>query len=102
MLMIEHIPALADKAAEAISNIKFDKVVMWGGANGNGSAASGVSGFVTDLMGTLPPALHTMLNIGGLSVADNMFRIVEDEDGAKSIEVERRATDLPVAEPIEP
>jgi flotillin len=103
MLMIEHIPTLADKAAEAISNIKFDKVVMWGGGSGNGSAASGVSAFVTDLMGTLPPALHTMLNIGGLSVADGVFKVQPDEgrssDGDAPI-VERRATDLPVAEPL--
>jgi flotillin len=104
MLMLEHIPVLADKAAEAISNIKFDKVVMWGGAgpNGNGSAGSGVSNFVTDLMGTLPPALHTMLNIGGVSVADTVFRVVEDDDGKPSVKVERRATDLPVAETVEP
>jgi flotillin len=79
MLMIEHIPTLADKAAEAISNIKFDKVVMWGGNGAHGSSANGVTNFVTDLMGTLPPALHTMMNIGGVSVADGLFRIVEDE-----------------------
>ena len=104
MLMIEHIPTLADKAAEAISNIKFDKVVMWGGAgpNGSGSAGAGVSSFVTDLMNTLPPALHTMLNIGGISVADSVFRVVEDEDGKPAVKIERRAADLPVAETIEP
>jgi flotillin len=107
MLMIEHIPTLADKAAEAISNIKFDKVVMWGGAGQNGSPANGVTSFVTDLMGTLPPALHTMLNIGGVSVADALVRVHPD-----AVETpiappvppreERRATGLPVAEPIEP
>jgi flotillin len=108
MLMIEHIPVLADKAAEAISNIKFDKVVMWGGAGPNGSA-SGVTNFVTDLMGTLPPALHTMLNIGGVSVADGMFKVHSDDDDVPPVtppengqRVERRATDLPLAEPVEP
>jgi flotillin len=108
MLMIEHIPVLADKAAEAISNIKFDKVVMWGGAGPNGSA-SGVTNFVTDLMGTLPPALHTMLNIGGVSVADGMFKVHSDDDDVPPVTppnngqpVERRATDLPLAEPVEP
>jgi flotillin len=68
MLMIEHIPTLADKAAEAISSSRFDKVVMWGGAGQNGSAGAGVSSFITDLMASLPPALHTMLNIGGVKV----------------------------------
>jgi flotillin len=123
MLMLEHVPVLADKAAEAISNIKFDKVVLWGGAGTNGAAASGVSSFVTDLMGTLPPALHTMLNIGGVSVADGLFKVHADADDVTPATpapptstpmskptsppnrvppTERRATDLPVAEPIEP
>jgi flotillin len=96
MLMIEHIPTFADKAAEAISNIKFDKVVMWGGNGANGSPANGVSNFVTDLMGTLPPALHTMMNIGGVSVADSLVRVHPDA------ETERRVTDLPIAEPLAP
>lgn len=85
LLMLEHVPTLADKAAEAISNIKFDKVVMWGGAGGNGNtngAGAGVSSFITDLMGSLPPAMHTMMNIGGIKVADGMIRFVEDEDDA--------------------
>jgi flotillin len=90
MLMIEHIPTLADKAAEAISNIKFDKVVMWGGNGANGSA-NGVTSFVTDLMGTLPPALHTMLNIGGVSVADGVFRIVDDEAPAATPKADAEA-----------
>jgi flotillin len=123
MLMLEHVPVLADKAAEAISNIKFDKVVLWGGAGTNGAAASGVSSFVTDLMGTLPPALHTMLNIGGVSVADGLFKVHADAGDVTPTTpatptstpvstptsppnrvppTERRATDLPVAEPIEP
>ena len=79
LLMLEHLDVLADKAALAISNIKFDKVVLWGGAPGNGhGAAAGVSGFVTDLMGTLPPALHTMLNIGGVRVGEGLLRIEDD------------------------
>jgi flotillin len=114
MLMIEHIPELADKAAQAISNIKFDKVVMWGGNGANGNVGSGVGNFVTDLMSTLPPALHTMMNIGGVSIADGVFKIVDEDEekeeqlvaasngSAAAAPVERRATDLPVAEPIDP
>jgi flotillin len=121
MLMIEHIPTLADKAAEAISSIKFDKVVLWGGAGGNG-AGTGVGSFVTDIMSTLPPALHTMMNIGGVSVADGIFKVIDEEQraataaapaaatgpsgtgasGATPAATERRAADLPIAEPIEP
>jgi len=82
LLMLEHVPALADKAAEALSNIKFDKVVLWGGAGQNGGVGAGVSGFVTDLMNTLPPALHTMMNIGGVQVGDGVFKMMEEEAAA--------------------
>src|SRR5438876_2008907 len=36
LLMLEHLDTLAKTAAQAISNIKFDKVIVWGG-NGNGT-----------------------------------------------------------------
>ncbi|HSM60287.1 MAG TPA: hypothetical protein VK849_05795, partial [Longimicrobiales bacterium] len=79
LLMLEHLDHLADKAAQAVQNIKFDKVVMWGGANGHGAGA-GVSSFVTDLMATLPPALHTMMNIGGVKIADGLVEVMTDAE----------------------
>src|SRR5437773_9899342 len=37
LLMLEHLDTLAQTAAQAISNIKFDKVIVWeNGGNGNG------------------------------------------------------------------
>ena len=33
-LMLEHLDTLAEKSAQAISNIKFDKVIVW--ENGGG------------------------------------------------------------------
>lgn len=81
LLMLEHIDTLADKAAEAISNIKFDKVVLWGGAggNGHGGAGAGVSGFIADVMSTMPPALHTMMDIGGVSLSDALVKLAQDD-----------------------
>jgi flotillin len=77
LLMLEHLDHLADKAAEAVSNIKFDKVVLWGGA-GNGSAGPGVSSFVADVMNSLPPALHTMMNIGGVKFGDGLIEVLQE------------------------
>jgi uncharacterized membrane protein YqiK len=37
--MIEQIPQLAETAAKAIANIKFDKVVVWEGGNATATAA---------------------------------------------------------------
>lgn len=101
LLMLEHVPALADKAAEALSNIKFDKVVMWGGAGSgqNGQVGSGVSSFVQDLMGTLPPALHTMMNIGGVQVGDGLLKVIEDAEETVAAGVKKVPVDAKVPAP---
>ncbi len=46
MLMLEHLDNLADASAKAISNIKFDKIVVWenGGSNGRSNTADFLSG----------------------------------------------------------
>ncbi len=99
LLMLEKIEYLADKTAEAVSNIRFDKVVMWGGAQGNGGSGAGVSSFVTDLMSTIPPALHTMMNIGGVKLNDGVLQMVDDDaaNGAAAVEKKavKRTVELP-------
>lgn len=98
LLMLEKIEYLADKAAEAISNIRFDKVVMWGGANGSGAGA-GVSSFVTDLVSTIPPALHTMMNIGGVKLNDGVLQVMDEEAAVKAgpaaADGQKRVVELP-------
>ena len=98
LLMLEHLDHLADKASEAIQNIKFDKVVMWGGANG---AGAGVSSFVTDLMGSLPPALHTMMNIGGVKLGDGLVQLVEEDGAAAKAEQPRPTPPVPQERRVE-
>ena len=41
MLMLEHFDHLVEASAKAISNIKFNKVVVWEGNNRNGTSADG-------------------------------------------------------------
>ena len=52
LMMLEHLDNLADSSAKAISNIKFDKVVVWenGGSNGRSNTAD----FLHKMAGTLP------------------------------------------------
>src|SRR5438876_8977992 len=58
LLMLEHLDTLAQTSAQAISNIKFDKVVVWeGGGNGNGSGNS-TSHFLQNLARVLPPMMQ--------------------------------------------
>ena len=40
MLMLEHLDNLAEASAKAISNIKFDKIVVWEGGGGNGHSST--------------------------------------------------------------
>ncbi|MGE0431870.1 MAG: flotillin family protein [Planctomycetota bacterium] len=83
LMMLEHLDTLANASARAISNIKFDKIVVWdgGGANGNGSATSG---FLKGLAGSLPPILNVMKDIGGVDMPEHVAKLQslsEDEGG---------------------
>jgi flotillin len=91
MLMLEHIEALSANAAQAIQNIKFDKIVVWdgggaaGGAGGGPGATQGATaGFLRNLAGSLPPMLHMMRDIGGVKMPDYFGKLVpgEGEPGA--------------------
>ena len=73
--MLEHIDTLSQTAAQAISNIKFDKVIVWenGGANGHGATA----GFLQNMAKTLPPVLQIMENIGGVKMPEFFGKMVD-------------------------
>ncbi len=79
MLMLEHLDHLAETAAKAISNIKFDKVVVWDGAGGGGDGkGSSTSRFLQSLAGSLPPTLQMMKDIGGVEMPEFMGKLVPD------------------------
>ena len=65
-MMLEHIDHLAETAATAISNIKFDKVTVWDSGDGR----SGASGFLRNMGGSIPPLMDIMRNIGGVELPD--------------------------------
>ncbi|MGI9180095.1 MAG: flotillin family protein, partial [Longimicrobiaceae bacterium] len=74
LLMLEHIDHLAETAAKAISNIKFDTVIVWeGGGNGAGSTA----GFLQNMARTLPPMMQVMKDIGGVELPEFMGRLAD-------------------------
>jgi flotillin len=79
-MMLEHLDHLAESSAKAISNIKFDKVIVWenGGQNGRSNTAD----FLHKMAGTLPPMLHVMRDIGGVEIPESLAKLVGD-DGAK-------------------
>jgi flotillin len=91
MLMLEHLDKMAETAAQAISNIKFDKVIVWenGGKNGEGAA----NNFLNSMVSSLPPMMNVMKDIGGVEMPDYMLKMngeTEEENG-KSAEVKAEA-----------
>ncbi|MEE9126040.1 MAG: SPFH domain-containing protein [Planctomycetota bacterium] len=76
LLMLEQLDHLSETAAKAISNIKFDKVVVWDGGNGKSTA-----NFLQNLGRSLPPMLQMMKDIGGVEMPEFFGKLVED-DGA--------------------
>ncbi|MGF1581196.1 MAG: flotillin family protein [Gemmataceae bacterium] len=74
MLMLEHLDNLAEASAQAISNIKFDKVIVWeNGANGDGQ--TNTSNFLQSMARTLPPMMQVMKDIGGVELPEYIARM---------------------------
>jgi len=83
MLMLEHLEHLSTTAAQAISNIKFDKVVVWdGGTNGKGSGAT--SNFLKSLGGAIPPMMQIMRDVGGVEMPEFFGKLVREESKPES------------------
>jgi len=80
MLMLEHIDKLSETAAKAISNIKFDKVVVWDGGNGGGDGTGATAGFLNGLSRSLPPMMHMMRDIGGVEMPAYFGKIVKPQE----------------------
>ncbi len=88
LLMLEELEHLSETAAKAISNIKFDKVIVWDGGGGNGTG--GTAGFLQSLAGSLPPVMKIMKDIGGIEMPDYFGKMVEDsQDSDKEIKTSR-------------
>ena len=100
LLMLEHIEAISETAAKAISNIKFDKVIVWdgGGAGGDGagSGKGGAAGFIKSMAGCLPPALQIMKDIGGVEMPEYIGKLVPDVVAKESPESDEAAEQSPV------
>merc|ERR1712125_138130 len=69
LMMLEHLDKLAETSATAISNIKFDKIVVWDGAgSGTDGKSSATSNFVRSLAGALPPAADVLKEVAGVDM----------------------------------
>jgi flotillin len=77
LMMLEHLDTLSKTAAQAIANIKFDKVVVWeNGGNGNGH--SNTSKFLQSLAHSLPPVMEIMKDIGGVELPEYFAKLTPE------------------------
>lgn len=91
LLMLEHLDNLAHTAAQAISNIKFDKVVVWENGNGTGAGTSNTSHFLQSMARTMPPMMQIMKDIGGVEIPEFIARLTPESKEAKQPAEEKAA-----------
>ncbi|MEM9351481.1 MAG: SPFH domain-containing protein [Planctomycetota bacterium] len=92
LMMLEHLDNLAESSAQAISNIKFDKVVVWengGGKDGRTNTAD----FLHGMAGTLPPMMQVMRDIGGVEIPEALAKLAGEGD--KSSKIAEAAANVP-------
>ncbi|MDZ4818598.1 MAG: SPFH domain-containing protein [Planctomycetota bacterium] len=75
MLMLEHFDNLVDASAKAISNIKFDKIIVWENGSEKGS---NTANFLQNMARTLPPMMQVMKDIGGVELPESLIKFSND------------------------
>lgn len=75
LMMLEHLDTLAETSAKAISNIKFDKVVVWDGGTGSNS---GAANFLSGMSKSLPPMMHVLRDVAGMELPGFMGKLAEN------------------------
>jgi flotillin len=75
LLLLEHLDHLADASAKAISNIKFDKVVVWDGA---GDGSNRTANFLNGLSKSLPPMMQVLKDIGGVELPEYFAKLTTE------------------------
>jgi flotillin len=81
MLMLEHLDNLANASAKAISNIKFDKVIVWENGSANGNGKGSVASFLNSMANTLPPMMQVMKDVGGVEFPEFLAKITQNDEG---------------------
>ncbi len=89
LLMLEHLDKLAETSAKAISNIKFDKVVVW---EGSGNGRSNTTEFIQSMARTMPPMMQVLRDIGGVELPESLVKLSGETPTAGSTDSTRAQT----------
>lgn len=78
LLLIEKMPELVAQQVKAVQNLKIDKVTVWDSGNGNGSGKGGTAGFLSSLIGSLPP-IHELAQQAGVELPGYLGKLAKEK-----------------------
>ncbi|MCC6464031.1 MAG: flotillin family protein [Planctomycetes bacterium] len=79
LLLIEKMPELVAEQVKAVQNLKIDKITVWDGGNGGaGNGKGGAAGFLSSLIGALPP-VHELAQQAGVELPGFLGRLSPTE-----------------------
>jgi flotillin len=78
MMLIEKLQELVALQAEAIKNIKIDKVTVWDGGN-KGDGKTATADFLSGMLKSLPP-LHDVASMAGLKMPDYLGKVEDNKE----------------------
>ncbi len=82
-MIVEQLPKIAQLQAQAISRIRFDKiVVMDGGGKGNGSGTT-TSNWLSSITQVLP-GLHEFANMAGIKLPDALGEQLKETEASSA------------------
>jgi flotillin len=91
LLMLEHLDTLANTAAQAISNIKFDKVIVWEGGGANGNGTNNTTQFLQSMARAMPPMMQILKDIGGVELPEYFGRLNPESPNGKTTPAEAKS-----------
>ncbi len=95
-MIVDKLPELVRLQAEAIRNIKIDKLTVWDGGTATGDGKTSTANFISGLYKSVPP-LQEIFNMAGMDLPEYLkgktaaeLQKMVDEAKAKLGEGERR------------
>ena len=86
LLIADKLPELVKTQAEAIKNIKIDKVTVWDGGSNGDDGKSSTAGFLSGLYKSVPP-LQDMFDMAGMQLPEYLKGKEKETEEAKAEDV---------------
>jgi len=83
LLLLEHFDNLVEASAQAISNIKFDKIIVWDGGQSGDSGKTATASWLHNMAKTLPPMMQVMKEIGGVDIPETLTTFASNDAAKK-------------------